>query len=94
VWIGTLLVFGIVSGNEARFLSWADQGKNVNDSSTIPDAITMSNGKILSLAFSLDPAFLSTAKQKVKNDNNDSILQNSIQELLGQANNFTSLRPT
>jgi Alginate lyase len=92
--ICTLLVFGIVSGIKGDLLSWADQNKNANNSSKIQDPITLSNGKILSLAFSLDPSLLSTAKQKVKNGNDDPILQNSIQELLFQADSFISLRPT
>ena len=96
--VSILFVFGILSGTEARSISWADYGKKGNDSSTVPTPIKISNGQILSRALLLDPSLLLAAKEAAKNGNNNDpslqTLQTSIEEMLLQANSFLSLRPT
>jgi hypothetical protein len=96
--MGALLVFsGIVSDHEAKSTNGTEDGKRINSSANNPNPnpITISNGQILSRALLLDPSIILAAKQAVQNGtNNDLVLQNSIDQLLSQANSFLSLRPT
>jgi hypothetical protein len=94
--IGALLVFGcFISSPEARSTSGTDNGIRVNPSSINPNPIVLSNGQILSRALLLEPSIILSAKQEVQNGtNNGLVLQDSIVQLLSQANSFLSLRPT
>ena len=94
IWLCILIIFGLVSGINAALLSSDGQDKIDNNSSKLRDPIILSNGKILSLAFSLDPSILSTVKQKIKNGNDEPILRNSLLELLSQSDSFLSIRPS
>ena len=68
-WVVMLFVLVcIFSGAETRSTSWADYGKKVNDSSTVPTPIKISSGQILSRALLLDPSLLLAAKEAAKND--------------------------
>ena len=96
-WVVMLFVFGgIFSGTETRSISWADDGKKVNDSSTVPTPIKISSGQILSRALLLDPSLLLAAKEAVQKWIIIMIqtYKHSIEQLLSQANSFLSLRPT
>ena len=85
---------GIISGSEARSNSWTDNSGIGNASTTAGNPISISNGQLLSRAILLDPSILLPAKQAFQNNTDtDPILQNSIEQLLSQANSFLSLRP-
>ena len=95
-WVVMLFVIaGILSGTEAPSISWADYGKKINDNSTLPTSIKIPSGQIVSKGLLLDSSFLQAAKEATKNDSsNNQNIQNSIEQILSQANSFLTLRST
>jgi Alginate lyase len=95
-WICALLLLGgIISSSKAESVSFTDHNNRSNTSSIAPNPITISNGQILSHALLLDPSVLLPLKQQIQNNAiSDPVLQNSLEQLITQANSFVSLRPT
>jgi Alginate lyase len=95
-WICALLLLGgIISGSKAESVSFTDNNNRSNTSSIALNPITISNGQILSRALLLDPSLLLPLKQQIQNNAiSDPVLQNSLEQLITQANSFVSLRPT
>src|SRR5919109_454131 len=82
------------SSTPAGSIVWAGEDNKVTNESS-PAFIIKSNGQIISRALLLDPSLLLATRQAFQNDNNnDAIVQTSIEQLLLQANSFLSLRPT
>jgi hypothetical protein len=96
--IGTLLVFGsIVPNMTTRSPVWADEDQKVANSDTTTatalTAIKISSGQLLSRALLLDPSLLINLKQVIKNNKNDPVLHDSLEQLLLQANSFLTIKP-
>lgn len=72
----------------------ADEKMSFNSSKTIPPAITLSNGKVLSRALWLDSSLLAQTKDAINHGVSDPILKTAMDEVISQANNFLSERPT
>jgi Alginate lyase len=90
-----LFIVWINSHTEIEWISLAAENNMVNTSSIVPIPITISNGQMLSHALLLDPAILLPAKQALQNNaNGNSVLQNSLKQLIAQANAFVFLKPT
>jgi Alginate lyase len=85
---GQFILGPLINGNP----NYVYAKSQIPNSSSLPAAVTASNGKMLSRALLLDRPLLDDIIKAIKN-NTDSILQNSLKELLMQANSFLNLNP-
>jgi hypothetical protein len=85
--MGQFILGGLINSNP----NYVYANSQIPNSSSLPAAVTVSNGRMLSRALLLGSPLLADIKKVIKNDN--SILQDSLKELIVQANSFLNLNP-